>query len=291
MNRCMKYIAMKYDIGETNEAFSKKELTVAADLRALSSVLNEFGVTFWLTSGTLLGCISRGSILPMDRDVDLGMWDRDRPKLEEALVQLKELGFRLTKRYDPSGDCVKGMVTLIRGGVPIDIKVYKRCGDFMVRGIHKSHSRCSQKVWDLIDLLYFASDYSSLMHRRTHIMRLYGFVSRFASIVPCCLRQSLIEGLCVIWRRLDVTYGQEVLPLKYASSLKETTFYDVEVNVFTLHNDYLDEEYGPGWDQHNPNGKGGTDKFSHILFDEETLEQALVNKELMERCRAVGYID
>jgi len=282
---------MKYDIDETKEAFAKKKMIVAADLRAVSSVLNEFGVTFWLTSGTLLGCISRGSILPMDRDVDLGMWDRDRPKLEEALVQFKELGFRLAKRYDPSGNCVKGMVTLMRGGVPIDIKVYKPRGEFMVRGIHKSHSRCSQKVWDLIDLLYFASDYSSLMSRRKSIMRLYGFVSRFASIIPRCLRQRVIDGLCVIWKQLDVTYGQEILPLKYPSSLKKTTFYDVEVNVFTLHNDYLDEEYGPGWDQHNPNGKGGTDKFSHILFDDETLEEALVNPELMERCRAVGYID
>lgn len=281
---------MKYKTDETSEQFAEKEAIVAKDLRAISEACSDAGLTFWLTSGTLLGCISRGSILPMDRDVDLGTWETNRAELDKAIIDLQSQGFQVTRRYDPEHDCEKGMVTLIRGGVPIDIKVYTRKGEYMVRGIHQSHSVFSQKLWDLIDLMYFRSDYSSIRERRKAIMSLYCFVARVATMIPRLLGLKIVKGLCAWWRRLDVTVGLEVLPVKYPDSLKTVMFYGTEVRVFESNIEYLDEEYGPGWDQHNPNGKGGTEKFSHILKENETYEEAQNNPELKRRCQAIGYM-
>jgi hypothetical protein len=220
---------MKYKIDETSEQFAQKEVVVAEDLRAISAVCDKLELTFWLTSGTLLGCISRGTILPMDRDVDLGTWESNRSKLDDAIVELQAQGFQVTQRYDPEQDCVKGMITLIRGGVPIDIKVYKRTGEYMVRGIHQSHSVFSQKIWDLIDLMYFGSSYSSSRVRRQWVTQLYGAVSRVASVLPRSLNLKIVRGLCAWWRRLNVSVGLEVLPVKYPDSLETAIFYGVEV--------------------------------------------------------------
>lgn len=85
--------------------------------------------------------------------------------------------------------------------------------------------------------------------------------------------------------------GLEVLPVKYPDSLETVIFYGVEVQVFEQNHEYLDEEYGSGWDQHNPNGKGGTEKFSHILKENDTYQEAQGNPELMKRCRAIGYMN
>jgi len=242
----------------------------------------------------LLGCIKGGSILPGDRDVDLGMWAVEREKLNIMLPFLKSEGFSVKQRYDPAHECIKGMITIKRGIAPIDIKLYSPIDSYMVRGIHKSSDFKSKAIWELIDILYFKSSYSRVFPGGRREIPFHYFLillSKFSFLVTNKKSEALIKILSELWRKSATQYGMEILPIRYARELEVTRFYGLNVNRFKYFHEYLDEEYGAGWDRDNPHGKGGVEKYSHILLNEKTSNDVRRDKELFNRCMAVGYLD
>jgi phosphorylcholine metabolism protein LicD len=283
---------MKYKHNETEKEYLIKEEGVIKDLKDLDDLMKREGITYWLTSGTLLGAISRNSILPFDRDVDLGMWSSERNKLNKILPFLIEKGFSVKQRYDPAHNKIKGMVTIKRNKAPIDVKLYDVKGEYVVRGIHKCNSVVARVSWELIDILYFKKNYKTVIGsiRQIPLYPVYKLLSKMLLLVNDDSSKKIITNLAKIWRNSNASYGMEILPKKYPDHLVRAYFYGLQVNVFESSHEYLDEEYGEGWDQHNPNGKGGTEKYSHILLNEKTIVESRYDHELYNRCKAVGYI-
>ena len=58
-------------------------------MRAFDQIARKHNITYWLKSGTLIGAVRRGGIIPWDGDGDIGMLEEDYHRLK--LVLQKEL--------------------------------------------------------------------------------------------------------------------------------------------------------------------------------------------------------
>lgn len=83
-----------------------------------AGLLDEAGVTWWLSDGAALGCVREGSFLESDGDIDLGCWAQDLPRVRDVLTPLGKLG------RDRSGQ-----VQIRRSGIKLDIHGHTRRGD------------------------------------------------------------------------------------------------------------------------------------------------------------------
>lgn len=56
-------------------------------LLAVKKLMDETGVRWWIDSGTLLGMVREGDILPWDNDIDIGIWASDNHVVSRTLPQ------------------------------------------------------------------------------------------------------------------------------------------------------------------------------------------------------------
>jgi hypothetical protein len=99
--------------------------------KAVYQILNECGVNFWLDSGSLLGLIRDKKFMDWDSDIDLGIWESDLPKMDEALKKFNNLGFYTNKgSYNKN----KYIFTVKDNGgcgfKPLHIHVFFKSGEF-----------------------------------------------------------------------------------------------------------------------------------------------------------------
>ena len=94
-----------------NRDFALAGLSVAA------KVLRDRNVTFWLSCGTLLGCVRDGDLIPHDSDVDIGvLHEGDKDSLLGAFI---DVGFKLQRKCEVDG--VLHEWTLTMNGALLDI--------------------------------------------------------------------------------------------------------------------------------------------------------------------------
>lgn len=67
-------------------------------MRDFDALCRDNGLTYWMSSGTLLGAVRHGGFIPWDDDVDLGMPRHDVRRLIEALEG--DGRFEATERFD-----------------------------------------------------------------------------------------------------------------------------------------------------------------------------------------------
>ena len=102
-------------------------------LKKVYKVFKEKNIKIFLSSGTLLGIVRDGDLLPYDKDMDIGVdWDVSRELVEETL---KEIGFKI--QYSSAKD----REWLVTGadrelGVTVDFFFYKKLQNKTVYGFH-----------------------------------------------------------------------------------------------------------------------------------------------------------
>jgi len=102
-------------------------------LKKVYKAFKEKNIDIFLSSGTLLGIVRDGDILPHDKDMDIGVdWDVPRELVEEILI---EIGFRMQNLS------TKDKEWLVTGadkemGVTVDFFFYKKLSDKTVYGFH-----------------------------------------------------------------------------------------------------------------------------------------------------------
>ncbi|MCR3921776.1 MAG: LicD family protein [Firmicutes bacterium] len=64
-------------------------------LRAILDLLHQHHIAYWLDSGTLLGLQREGHLLASDKDLDLGVWDSELPKLQTLLAIFRQAGYQI----------------------------------------------------------------------------------------------------------------------------------------------------------------------------------------------------
>lgn len=56
-------------------------------------VLDEEGLDYWIDSGSLVGIMREGDVLPYDKDIDVSVWYDQTPRVERLVPRIKELGY------------------------------------------------------------------------------------------------------------------------------------------------------------------------------------------------------
>jgi hypothetical protein len=96
---------------------------VRNDINDICSTFAAESVEYFLDSGSLLGAVRTGSMVPNDGDVDFGLLNSTEGGLFAALIALKTKGFTVQlKRYS---------VQLNRSGIPISCTFYKTQHDHL----------------------------------------------------------------------------------------------------------------------------------------------------------------
>lgn len=260
----------------------KGEREVIQDLSDLKQQMDEANIEFWLMSGTLLGCVNMGHIIPGDEDIDLGMWIRERSKFTAIMPQLKSLGFSVWELYDPGRERVQGLVTIKRSGMRIHLKMFEEIGGYAVMGIARNASGVSRVLRGIADLIYYEELPPRL--RKTSSNHI---VLSLVKALPRFVSQRILKTTCVLWRRSGAQYGIVAIPAKYFRDLCQTQFYCMSFRIPAESQSYLREEYGDKWMENDPHGKGGLEKISHILLSE--LNNSDLDDERRRRLRATGY--
>ncbi len=92
---------IKLNKQKTTERILNSELGKEA-LLAAGDVFNRLGISYFLTYGTLLGCVREGGFISYDTDIDLGIWEGvDLGELVDGFVAA---GFELRLRYNKNSD-------------------------------------------------------------------------------------------------------------------------------------------------------------------------------------------
>lgn len=113
------YVHHRYD----NTGRHHQAAPQIAAYRAAADVLNAAGVTWWLTSGVLLGHIRDGAWIPWDLDVDLGIWPDDVDRVRAAF---RAAGWPFRRDHD-------SQMWPVHGNTKIDLHTHYRDGEIVFK--------------------------------------------------------------------------------------------------------------------------------------------------------------
>ena len=90
----LKSVYIKLNHKHMNKPLNKK--ICKENLEALSKILNDNKITFWLSEGTALGARREGDFIEHDDDVDIGIWYTDFNKFKKIIPLLKQNKFKIS---------------------------------------------------------------------------------------------------------------------------------------------------------------------------------------------------
>ena len=98
------------------------------NLEDLNDIMLEAGVDFFLMDGTLLGVYRDGDLIPGDYDdIDVGIREKDEPKMRRIIERAEKYGFTLYKTFELK-EKTEG-ISIKRWANHIDIFLVHRKGD------------------------------------------------------------------------------------------------------------------------------------------------------------------
>ena len=106
-------------------------------LLSAHEILGKQGITFFPSSGTLLGIIRDNDILPHDKDLDIGLlWDVDRDQVIDCLC--KNNLFELNDKETITPDHKQWFLsfTHVKNQIALDLFFYKPSGNHFLYGFH-----------------------------------------------------------------------------------------------------------------------------------------------------------
>lgn len=95
----------------------------------VKEVLNDFGISFFVTDGTLLGAIRGGDFIDHDTDIDVGVFtvDFDDKKIHDLILELKTKQIKLVHGFGKFPKYFE--LAFSRDGIKVDFFFYKEEGD------------------------------------------------------------------------------------------------------------------------------------------------------------------
>ncbi len=206
-------------------------------LKQVKKVLEKEDMEFWLDTGTLLGAVREGKIIPWDEDIDLGMWEEDLNEVKRILHHLPD---EIQGWYDGQE------VIMIYRDCVISITLY---GSDERDGLAKRYYNVERNY-----LAGLSKSISKLMRNEEHAtkvsknipVRITKVIAKILSILPSTLQNILRIGA----EEIHDTFSSRVtvgVPVKYFEDLSKMEFYDMIFYVPSPVEDYLQFRYGEEW--------------------------------------------
>lgn len=110
---------------------AKFDIKIARDnLLLFKQICDKYEVKFFLLFGTLLGAVRENNFIKYDTDVDVGILETERKKLQNATPELLENGFKIVRNYKSPMQDIDDLVTFMKNGVYIDIGIFDIRGGY-----------------------------------------------------------------------------------------------------------------------------------------------------------------
>lgn len=93
-------------LNQTNESFAINEITYTDKniihelykiLYGIDKIFIKAGITYFITNGTLLGCVRHKGLIPWCDKIDINIFDYDEDKLNDLTQKLKSYGYDFKK--------------------------------------------------------------------------------------------------------------------------------------------------------------------------------------------------
>ena len=219
--------------------YMEDKLLAFKDLSTFKKFCDEYGITFWLDDGTLLGAVRNGQFIPWEGDIDLGTTEHDIKKVYENRRYLEDLGYRFFPKQQGYGIIGKNLSS------KIDISSYKFKDDIAYqfdfeRNIFGSFFDLFIFVLNLYDGDY---KYETIVPRKT----IKKFVHIF-SVIPESIRMKIIDVSNVLYDKIGKSKLIVLKTPKYHfDKLLKIKFYDEIFNSPCDIENYLKNLYGSDW--------------------------------------------
>lgn len=110
---------------------AKFETKIAKDnLLLFKQICDKYDVKFFLLFGTLLGAVREHNFIKHDTDIDVGILENERKKLQNATPELLQNGFKIVRNYKSPINEQDDLVTFMRNGVYIDVGIFDIRGGY-----------------------------------------------------------------------------------------------------------------------------------------------------------------
>jgi len=213
-------------------------------LRKVKEALDKADVEFWLDSGTLLGAVRDGKIMPWDSDIDLGGWRQDFYEMRKALQNLPEELYVV-----PKAQGVNISYKINDLNVKINITLYRLNNNSATTFYLKPNK--SKKMsfirWALKNIMTLIYDKKNAKIIQTNLPCWFlGIFAETFSRMPLRIRNTLIECVKKI---KNIGYLKVFLsiPARFFNNLTKIEFYGMEFNTPSPVDDYLEYRYGEDW--------------------------------------------
>jgi len=97
------------------------KITAKENLESFKGAMDRVDAPFFLLYGTLLGAVREGDFIAHDTDIDVGIYEQDKPRLIHAIKELINDGFELIRTKFPDD-----LVTIMRDDEYIDVGIFRK---------------------------------------------------------------------------------------------------------------------------------------------------------------------
>lgn len=143
----------KYLLKKQHKNFTKYGAELLFDFR---ETLEQNGLKFWLTCGTLLGAYREKRLLGHDCDLDVAMFAEDQEKAASVLL---DAGFTMIHQLGVVGENIKEQ-SFVRNGAKIDILYVEKTDDkFVAHVFFKNRVSAQTDDFNVIKIFFPKTDF------------------------------------------------------------------------------------------------------------------------------------
>ena len=214
-------------------------------IKKIQNILDKHNIKNFIDSGTLLGIVREGRILPWDNDIDIGAIIEPNQSFVDALEDIEKLGYRIS--------CDDwGILLFKESEIETNIKIYKRC-DKNLFTIYKSSNSKHPILKRISELIYKNSSGFNGSKPKQYFALL---ISRIAKIVL-------------------IRFFMKIKPENFVSIIDSSIIEPIntiKVNntIFNVPNEckkYLTKKYGDNWLKPNKNYSYKTDDGTIVQYE------------------------
>ena len=229
-------------------------------LKCVKKVLDEEGLVFWLDTGTLLGAVRNGRFIPWDSDIDLGAWNKNIDVLKNALKKIPSNMYS----YVHENRAGRWKIIILYKDIAVSITLYEIQRNRAIR--HYNLEQCSFAgiIQGLIKLL--KDKRNAKVVSQNIPLDITEIIANILSFIPTRAKSIIIP---ILEKQYEVfSSNQSILvsiPKEYFENLSAIEFYDMEYNIPSPVEDYLEYRYGSDW-------RTPKEKYVHYVDDGGIME-------------------
>jgi len=210
-------------------------------LAETKSIFDKHNITYWLDAGTLLGAVRNGRFIPWDRDMDLGTWHENIPKLTSISNEFREKGFEVLLDEHRDEFIIKAEKS------KLDVFLYSLINKRATHPLFITRNWIGANLESLefrLSINMEAHNSEEKTCLKTRLKRpMFGMIQTLPNLV-----KKKLERICFfLYSKIGSQRFFYNVPNGYFTNLSTINFYGMRFNIPNKVNEYLTLRYGERW--------------------------------------------